>query len=89
MVNASTDWTFSTVNYYKTPRNPGATYPTGAAWLAALNGGSSNRVSPPTVNVYLTPGEHFINGRRWRTQCVPYSQTERCTTEIWATTTKV
>ena len=48
-------------------------------------------VPPPTVQerpelVYVTPGEHLINGRRWRTACEPYSQTERCQTEIWATT---
>ena len=36
--------------------------------------------------VYVTPGEHVVNGRRWRTSCEPYSVTERCRTEIWATT---
>ncbi|AQP44052.1 hypothetical protein RPIT_03835 [Tessaracoccus flavus] len=38
--------------------------------------------------VYVTPGEHLVNGRRWRTVCEAYSQTERCRTEIWATTVR-
>lgn len=38
-------------------------------------------------DVYTTPGEHEVNGRKWRTSCEPYSQTMRCTTEIWATKT--
>lgn len=39
------------------------------------------------VDVYTTPGEHLINGRRWLTECEPYSSTvDRCRTEIWATT---
>ena len=41
---------------------------------------------PPPFDVYTTPGEHFHNGRRWRTACEPYSQTSRCRTDIWATT---
>lgn len=36
-------------------------------------------------NIYITPGVHVINGRTWRTECEPYSQTQRCRTEIWAT----
>ncbi|MCG6568489.1 N,N-dimethylformamidase beta subunit family domain-containing protein [Tessaracoccus sp. ZS01] len=35
--------------------------------------------------LYVTPGEHLVNGRRWRTSCEPYSVTERCRTEIWGT----
>lgn len=35
---------------------------------------------------YTLAGEHSLNGRQWRTTCEPYSQTERCRTEIWATT---
>ena len=34
---------------------------------------------------YTLAGEHTINGRQWRTTCSPYSVTERCRTEIWAT----
>ena len=30
-------------------------------------------------------GTHTINGRQWRTACEPYSRTERCRTDIWAT----
>lgn len=44
--------------------------------------------SPPAAaqtDVYVTEGTHVINGREWRTACVPYSQTKRCTTEIKAT----
>ncbi|MEO7588261.1 MAG: hypothetical protein ABIS84_09575, partial [Arachnia sp.] len=37
------------------------------------------------VDVYITPGTHTVNGRQWRTTCEPYSQTQRCRTEIWAT----
>ena len=35
---------------------------------------------------YTLAGAHFINGRSWSTSCEAYSQTERCRTEIWATT---
>lgn len=38
-----------------------------------------------TVDVYITPGYHNVNGRQWHTTCQPYSQTERCTTNIHAT----
>lgn len=36
-------------------------------------------------NIYITPGEHTSAGRKWRTACEPYSQTDRCRTEIWST----
>ncbi|GAB3811531.1 hypothetical protein GCM10028820_02920 [Tessaracoccus terricola] len=39
----------------------------------------------PGVDVYSTPGFHNVNGRWWYTECEPYSQTIRCTTDIWAT----
>ncbi|WP_461107678.1 Ig-like domain-containing protein [Tessaracoccus terricola] len=39
----------------------------------------------PVVDVYSTPGFHVVNGRQWYTTCEPYSQTIRCTTQIWAT----
>lgn len=74
---------YSTVNLYKSPINPGPTYATGAQWLAALKSGDSS------VNVYLTPGTHHVNGRDWRTACEPYSQTKRCTTDIWASQASV
>ena len=35
---------------------------------------------------YTIPGTHQINGRTWLTTCSRYSQTERCRTEIWAST---
>ncbi|MHA7860134.1 bactofilin family protein [Tessaracoccus sp. Y36] len=44
--------------------------------------------SAPAVDIYITPGEHLVNGRRWRTVCEPYSATERCRTEIQATIVK-
>ncbi|WP_082031135.1 pullulanase-type alpha-1,6-glucosidase [Tessaracoccus massiliensis] len=35
---------------------------------------------------YTMPGLHRnLNGRDWHTECEPYSQTERCRTDIWAT----
>ena len=37
-------------------------------------------------DLYTTPGEHLVNGRRWNTTCEPYSQTQRCRTDIWGTT---
>lgn len=36
--------------------------------------------------LYVTEGQHSVGGRAWRTKCEKYSQTERCRTEIWATT---
>lgn len=38
------------------------------------------------VDIYTAPGYHDVNGRRWHTACEPYSQTTRCTTQIWGTT---
>lgn len=38
---------------------------------------------------YTLAGTHTLNGRQWRTTCEPYSQTERCRTDIWATTVVV
>lgn len=38
------------------------------------------------VDVYTTPGRHFVNGREWDTTCGKYSSTvNRCRTEILAT----
>lgn len=43
-------------------------------------------VQPRAVDVYTEPGEHEVNGRKWRTTCEEYSTTvERCTANIWAT----
>ncbi|WP_197510534.1 hypothetical protein [Tessaracoccus coleopterorum] len=48
--------------------------------------GPTATVTPPRpVDIYTTPGFHIANGRWWLTSCEPYSQTSRCTTEIWAT----
>ena len=41
--------------------------------------------TPVSGDVYSTPGFHNVNGRWWYTECEPYSQTVRCTTQIWAT----
>ncbi|WP_220488148.1 discoidin domain-containing protein [Tessaracoccus sp. MC1756] len=38
---------------------------------------------------YTLAGRHTFNGRQWMTTCEPYSQTERCRTDIWATVVKV
>ncbi len=91
--------TWSTANFYAgSLRNAGTLYNSGEAWLRSLD--DSNGSSTPhdssspddstgddsnSVDVYTTPGTHTVNGRRWRTACVPYSQTKRCTTEIWST----
>lgn len=37
------------------------------------------------ADVHTTPGLHFLNGREWRTECGPYSQTTRCFSYIKAT----
>ena len=37
------------------------------------------------VDVYSADGYYEVNGRQWMTWCEPYSQTERCHTDIWAT----
>ena len=37
------------------------------------------------MDVYTTPGLHFVNGRHWSTTCEKYSQTVRCRTDIWST----
>lgn len=37
------------------------------------------------VDVYSAPGTYHVNGREWRTTCEPYSQTQRCRTDIWST----
>lgn len=74
--------TWATANFYAGPlRNPGTLYNSGAEWLAALSSGTPGQ----PVDVYTTPGTHHVNGRDWRTTCVPYSRTKRCNTEIWAT----
>lgn len=46
---------------------------------------TSKPTPPAALDVYTTPGTHTVNGRQWRTRCEPYSETERCRTEIWAT----
>lgn len=40
------------------------------------------------VDVYSADGYYEVNGRQWMTECEPYSQTERCRTDIWATQAK-
>ncbi len=40
------------------------------------------------IDVYSAPGTYNVNGRDWHTTCEPYSQTQRCRTEIWATQVK-
>lgn len=42
--------------------------------------------TPVSADVYATPGTWRVNGRQWRTSCERYSQTQRCRTQIWATT---
>ncbi|AQP45170.1 hypothetical protein [Tessaracoccus flavus] len=53
--------------------------------LTPQNLAATARLFRPMMEVYTVPGEHTVNGRRWRTTCEDYSQTERCRTEIWAT----
>ncbi len=57
------------------------------ALAAALTATLAVVLGPPApaaaeVDVYTTPGEHLVNGRRWKTECQQYSTTvERCRTE--------
>ncbi|MGO1384547.1 MAG: DUF2927 domain-containing protein [Arachnia sp.] len=55
--------------------------------LTLIPSGLATPSASAAFDVYTTPGEHTINGRQWRTWCEKYSQTVRCRTEIWGTTT--
>lgn len=60
-----------------------------APLLAALALAGPAAPARADVNVYVTPGEHTVNGREWRTTCEEYSSApqaiDRCRAEIWAT----
>lgn len=54
----------------------------------------SPTTKPPTMEFvpsapYTLPGFHEVGGRKWFTECEPYSQTTRCRTNIWATTVSI
>ena len=60
--------------------------------LLAVLIGSSLGLAPVTAHadsgdpnrVYTQPGDHFVNGRSWKTSCEKYSSTVvRCTTNLW------
>ena len=55
--------------------------------LTGSGGGGGGTTPPPsTVDVYITPGTHYVNGRTWITSCTKYSSTiDRCRTNIVAT----
>lgn len=54
----------------------------GAVSLGAVAPGVAHAATDP----YTQPGQHYVNGRYWRTECENYSATViRCRTEIWAT----
>lgn len=59
-----------------------------AASLAVAVGGLVAGAAPAqaAVDIYVTEGTFTVNGRQWRTDCEEYSATERCRTEIFATT---
>ncbi|GAB3811725.1 hypothetical protein GCM10028820_03440 [Tessaracoccus terricola] len=64
----------------------------GGLWYATINffqySGNPDG-NTPDVDVYTTPGEHYVNGRHWRTECSDYSTTVvRCRAEIYATQVK-
>ena len=55
---------------------------------AVLTVGAAAALAPTAqaeIDVYSAPGDYRVNGREWRTTCEPYSQTQRCRTEIWST----
>lgn len=59
-----------------------------AAIAAATLFAASAPSARADVDLYVTPGKHEVGGREWRTTCEPYSVTERCRTEIWASVVK-
>lgn len=47
---------------------------------------ASSSPTPMTPTLYTQPGDHFVNGRYWRTKCEMYSSSVvRCSTEIFGT----
>ncbi|MBB1509945.1 CAP domain-containing protein [Tessaracoccus sp. MC1756] len=68
--------------------------PTQTIWVTTGNRTSPSQTpTPPKPTAggfvrsapYTLPGIHRnVNGRDWQTRCEPYSQTERCRTDIWA-----
>ncbi|WP_185975738.1 metallophosphoesterase [Tessaracoccus rhinocerotis] len=72
-----------------TPTPSASTSPTPSAGPTPAPTPAPSRPSVPDSGLkapYEVPGFHDLNGRRWFTECEPYSQTIRCTTSIWATT---
>lgn len=55
--------------------------------LTGSGGGGGGTTPPPSnVDVYITPGTHYVNGRTWKTTCGKYTSTiDRCLTNIVAT----
>ena len=53
--------------------------------LIIASGVASAPTARAETDIYGVPGIYHLHGRDWRTQCEPYSQTQRCRTEIRAT----
>lgn len=52
--------------------------------IVALTPGQAANAAGGTV--YNTPGDHYVNGRYWKTECEKYSSNVvRCKTSIWGT----
>ncbi|MDO5676128.1 MAG: CAP domain-containing protein [Propionibacteriaceae bacterium] len=77
---------YATVNFYKGPLTDGGTvFDSGAQWLASVTAGVNPTNPAKDDEVYSKAGVFALNNRLWKVACEPYSQTQRCRTEIWAT----
>ncbi|MBB1484159.1 CAP domain-containing protein [Tessaracoccus sp. MC1865] len=77
---------FAAVNFYKEPLiDAGTAYDSGTQWLTAVQQ-NITAVNPAKADdVYSKTGTYAYNNRLWKVACEPYSQTQRCRTDIWAT----
>lgn len=73
---------FATIHFWTGNINV-KTYSSGAKLIDGVRN-PSKEIATKALDVYVTEGYHEHNGRRWWTKCEPYSQIERCRTEIWA-----
>ena len=77
---------YATVNFYREPlTDAGTAYDSGSQWLTAVNANITPSNPAAADHVYSKTGTYAYNNRLWRVECEPYSRTERCRTEIWAT----
>lgn len=77
---------YTTVNFYQGPLIDGGTmFDSGTQWYTAVANGINATNVAQEDDVYSKDGVYALNNRLWRVACEPYSQTQRCRTEIWGT----